>query len=73
LYNINNKAKVRRLTWLVVLDKAKMISFKDIKEAQAKRAAKEVIKGKGQRGQKHKNTVVEAGEPESDLKLELDL
>ena len=56
----------------VVLGKAKVMSFEDIKEARAKRAAKEVIKGKGQRGRKRKSAALEAGEPESDLELELD-
>jgi hypothetical protein len=33
LIGINNKAKVRRLTRLIVLKKAKVISFEDIKVA----------------------------------------
>ena len=58
---MNNDAKVRRSTKSVVLGKAKMMSFEDIEEARAKRAAKEVIKGKGKRGRKRKSAV---GEPE---------
>lgn len=40
------------------------MSYEDIKEARAKRATKEVIKGKGKRGWKRKSAVVEADEPE---------
>jgi hypothetical protein len=40
------------------------MSYRDIKEARAKPAAKEIIKGKGRRGQKRKSAVLEAGEPE---------
>jgi hypothetical protein len=72
LRRINNEAKVRRSTRSVVLGKAKVMSFEDIEEARAKRAAKEVIKGKGQRGWKRKSAALEAVEPESDLELELD-
>jgi hypothetical protein len=70
---MNNKAKVRRLTWLVVLGKAKVISFKDIKEARVKRAVKEVIKGKGQRGRKRKSATLEADKLEVVDELELEL
>lgn len=48
-----------------------MISYKDIKEARAKRAAKEVIKGKGKRGRKRKSATLEAGKPESELEPEV--
>ena len=41
-----------------------MISYEDIEEARAKRAAKEVIKGKGNRGRKRKSAALEAGKPE---------
>ena len=63
---MNNEAKVRRPTKLVVLRKAKVISYKDIEEARAKRTTKEVIKSKGKRGQKRKSTVLEVGEPEKE-------
>jgi hypothetical protein len=36
------------------------MSYEDIEEARAKHAAKEVIKGKGKRGRKHKSTTLEA-------------
>jgi hypothetical protein len=47
LIRINNEAKAHRSTRLVVLGKAKVMSSKDIEVARAARAAKEVIKGKG--------------------------
>ena len=78
LTRINNKAKVCRLTKLIVLRKAKVISFKDIKVAQVARVAKEVIKGKGKRGRKRKSATLEASELEANeqelnLELEADL
>ena len=68
---MNNEAKVRRSTKLVILGKAKVMSYKDIEEARAKRAAKEVIKGKGKCGRKRKSAAPEAGEPESELEPEV--
>ena len=62
LTRINNEAKVRWLTRSVVLGKAKVISFKDIKVARAACATKEAIKGKGKRGRKRKSTTLEAAE-----------
>ena len=61
---MNNEAKVRRSTKLVVLWKVKVMSYEDNEEARAKRAAKEVIKRKGKRGQKRKGAALEAGQPE---------
>jgi len=53
------------MTKSVVLGKAKVMSYEDIEEARAKRAAKEVINGKGKHGRKWKSAP-EAGklEPE---------
>ena len=70
LNSMNNEAKVRRSTRSVVLGKAKVMSFEDIEEARAKRAAKEVIKGKGQHGRKRKSAALEADVPESDSELD---
>ena len=67
LMEMNNKAKVRRSTRSIVLGTAKVISFKDIKEARAKRAAKDALKGKGKRGRKRKSAAVEADEPEPEV------
>jgi hypothetical protein len=47
LIRMNNEAKVRRSTKSIILGKAKVMSFEDIEVARAARAAKEVIKGKG--------------------------
>jgi hypothetical protein len=64
---MNNEVKVRRSTRSVVLGKAKVMSFEDIEEARVKRAAKEVIKGKGERGRKRKSAALDADEPEPEL------
>jgi hypothetical protein len=68
LTSINNKAKTRRSTKSVVLrkGKGKVISYENIKEAQAKRAEKDAIKGKGKRGRKRKSTAIEADKPEAE-------
>jgi hypothetical protein len=55
-----------------VLGKAKVISYKDLKEARAKRAAKDKAtadKGKGKRGCKRKSPALEVGllEAKADL------
>jgi hypothetical protein len=42
------------------------MSYEDIEEARATRAAKDVIKGKGKRGRKRKSIVQELDEPEPD-------
>jgi hypothetical protein len=70
--SINNKAKTRWLTKSIVLGKgkAKVMSYKDIKEAWAKRAKKDAIKGKGKHGQKRKSTAIEADEPDTEAEAE---
>src|SRR5437773_1943466 len=56
-----NEAKVRRSTRSVVLGKAKVMSYEDLEEARAKRAAKEkATAGKGKRGRKRKSPTPEA-------------
>ena len=67
MHRMNNEAKVRQSTRSVVLGKAKVMSYEDIEEARAKRAVKEVIKGKGKRGQKRESAILEADEPETEL------
>ena len=42
------------------------MSFEDIEVARTACAAKEVIKGKGKHGRKHKSAVLEADEPETE-------
>jgi hypothetical protein len=61
---MNNEAKVRRSTKSVVAGKAKVMSYEDIEEARAKRAAKEARAGKGKRGRKRKQPAPEADVPE---------
>jgi hypothetical protein len=73
LTRMNNEARVRRSTKSVVLGKGegKVMSFEDIEEARAKRAAKEAIKDKGKRGRKRKSAVLEAeAEPEEEAQPE---
>lgn len=54
LFKVNN-AKTRRSTRSVVLGKAKVMSYKDLEEARAKREAKdEAATTKGKRGRKRK-------------------
>jgi hypothetical protein len=43
------------------------MSFEDIEVARAARATKEVIKGKGKRGRKHKSAALEADELELEV------
>ncbi len=70
LSKINNEVKVRRSTRSVVLGKAKVMSYEDLEEARAKRAAKEkATAGKGKRGPKRKSPTPEP-EPEPEPELE---
>jgi hypothetical protein len=46
---------------------AEVISFKDIKVAQAVHTTKEVIKGKGKRGWKRKSAALEAGKLKAEV------
>ena len=71
LSKMNKEAKVRRSTRSVVLGKAKVMSYEDLEEARAKRAAKEkATAGKVKRGPKRKSPTPEskleaqAGSPE---------
>jgi len=59
LMKINDKAKVRRSTKLVVLGIARVMSYKDLKEARAKRAEKDATKEakKGKRNRKRKSAL----------------
>jgi hypothetical protein len=60
---INNEAKVRRSTKALVLGTAKVMRYKELEEARAKRAERDTIqeaKGKGKRGRKRKSAILEA-------------
>jgi len=68
---INNEAKVRCSTKLLVLGKAKIMNYEDLEEAQAKRAEKEAAKkakGNSKRGRKRKRAtpVADVSEAETD-------
>ena len=76
LVKMNKEAKVRRSTKSAVLGRAKVMSYEDIEEARAKRAAKDAAKeaakaakeeataGKGKRGRKRKSSALaDAPEP----------
>lgn len=82
LFLQNNEAKVRRSNKSTVVEKAKIMSYEDIEDASAKRAAKEQakVRGKGKRGRKRKSPVLDVGvaleaepgteiEPEPKVKL----
>ena len=64
---MNNEPKVRRLTKSNILGQGegKVMSFAEIEEARARRAAKDAIKGKGKRGRKRKSATLEGDEPEA--------
>ena len=60
LLEINREAKVRRSTKSLVLGKAKVMSFEDLEEARAKRAAKgQASAGKSKRGRTRKSDALE--------------
>lgn len=73
LTRMNNEARVRRSSKSVIIGKAKVISYEDIEEARAKRAAKEILKDNKKRSRKRNNALIEASkaepepEPESEL------
>ena len=69
LTKMNNEAKVRRSTKSIVLGRAKVMSFEDIKVERAARAAK-ATKGKGKRGRKRKSAALEAEEPEAEAEAD---
>jgi hypothetical protein len=52
LFKQNNEAKVRRSTKSTIVGKAKVMSYEDIEEERAKRAAKEAAAASKKRGRK---------------------
>jgi hypothetical protein len=56
LFKTNSEAKVRRATKSIMLGKAKVMSFEDLEQARARRAAKDQAKATGTRKRKRKNT-----------------
>jgi hypothetical protein len=64
LIQVNKEATVRRSTRPIVLGKAKVMSYEDLEEARAKRAAKDKASAsKGKRGRKSKNAEPETEAP----------
>ncbi|OCL09445.1 hypothetical protein AOQ84DRAFT_375833 [Glonium stellatum] len=66
LSKINNKAKARRKTKSDILEKARIMTYKDLKAARVKRAQQEAAKeakgkgkNKGKRGRKPKSALLE--------------
>ncbi|MCJ1441535.1 MAG: hypothetical protein MMC23_002024 [Stictis urceolatum] len=69
LTKMNNEMKTRRSTKMVVLGRAKVMSFGDLNEVRAKRAAiDKASKSKGKYGRKRKASVLDAGASELDAK-----
>jgi hypothetical protein len=68
---VNNEAKARRSTRLLVLGKAKVMSYEDLEEARAKRAAKDAAKakGKGTPGRKRKSPALGQDAPKPKAKV----
>lgn len=64
LTRMNHEARVRRSSKSVIIEKAKVMSYQDIEEARAKRAAKETSKNNRNRGRKRKSATTEADKPE---------
>lgn len=78
LFKQNNEAKHRRSTKSTVVGKAKVMSYEDIKVAQAKRAARDANKGtmviKGKRGRKRKEPSLSIiGRPKKARKNEMEM
>ena len=65
LTRMNDEAKKRRLSKSVILGRGKVMSYEDIEEARAKRAAKENIESKRKGGQKYQIIAVEENDFES--------
>ena len=71
LMTINNKAKARRSTKLIVLGTAKVMGYEELKEAREKRAKKEAAKeakGKEKRGRKRKSSTLDTDALEPKVK-----
>jgi hypothetical protein len=69
LITINNETKVRRSTKLLVLGKAKVMSYKDLKEVRAKYTKKKTTKktkSKDKYNRKNKSTILEADKTKAD-------
>lgn len=76
---MNNEAKVYRSIKSIILEKAKIISYKNIKKIRTKRIAKKIINDKKKYDRKRKSIALETSKLKlksklkSKLKLELKL
>ena len=67
---INSEVKARRSTKSLVLGRAKVMSYKELKEARAKRAAKEeAAASKTKSDHARKNTALEVGRSKPKTKV----
>jgi hypothetical protein len=73
LFKQNKESKTRKSTSSTVVGKAKVMSYEDIVEAQAKRDAKEAAVAKGKRGRKRKATTPEQTQAKRTRKSELEV
>jgi hypothetical protein len=73
LFKRNNERECRQLTRSTVVGKAKVMSYEDIVEAQAKRDAKEAAVVKGKRGRKRKASAPEVVQAKRVRKSELEV
>ena len=71
LNKVNDEAKKRRLSKSAILGRAKVISYKDLEEARAKRAAKENTNSKNKYVRKRKVVATKEDDFEPDPKLEV--
>ena len=72
LFKQNNEKECRKSARSTVVGKAKVMSYEDIKAAQAKRDAKEAALVKGRPGRKRKSSAPTAGKAERTKKSELE-
>ena len=73
LFQQNNESNHRQSTTSTVVGKAKVMSYEDVVEAQAKRDAKEAVVVKGKRGRKRKASAPEVAQAKRVRKSELEV
>ena len=71
LTRMNDEAKKRRLSKSMILGRAKVISYEDIEETRARRAAKENTKSKRKGSQTYQFVAAEENNFESDMAAEV--
>jgi hypothetical protein len=73
LFEQNNESNCRKSTRSTVVGKAKVISYEDIAEAQAKRDAKEAAVAKGKPGRKRKSSTLAEAPAKKSRKSEVEV